>query len=87
MLPKPVSSALRGAIVHQITLHGGLDTLLFGIPAIALLVFGYFRLDEIFVSKAGRPRRVRIMPAEVKDEASMACDPDGRPWAKPLTPK
>jgi hypothetical protein len=68
-------------------LKPGLDTLLFGIPAIALLVFGYFRLDEVFLRKAGRSQPRGTMQPFIRDESEMACDPDGRPWDKPATRK
>lgn len=61
-----------------------MDSLMFGIPLIALLVFGYFRLDELFVRKPADQRD----PAETERQArlrernlrSMQSDPDGRPW-------
>ena len=67
--------------VHPTTMNSSWDTVMFGIPLIALLIFGYFRLDEIF-----EPRKpsagIRRHTHPVKDpaEQSLLTDPDGRPW-------
>jgi hypothetical protein len=56
------------------------DIILFA-PLVALLIFGYFRVDEIFGPKrnAGTgPRPSR--PAADPGETSWMSDPDGRPW-------
>ncbi len=59
----------------------GWDMFLFGIPLIAFLVFGFFRLDEVFTfrkrHKGDKPDR---LPARKRHERSMRSDPDGRPW-------
>jgi hypothetical protein len=57
------------------------DELLFILPLIALLVFGYFRVDEIFgpkkpASHAAPPR----LPVADPADASLMTDPDGRHW-------
>ena len=66
--------------MHQATLNTGLDTFIFGIPLIALLFFGYFRLDEIFTSKNAPVPQPRPIATAVKDCSTMLTDPDGRPW-------
>lgn len=43
--------ALGRSPVHPNTYTPGWDTFVFGIPLVAMLVFGYFRLDEIFVDR------------------------------------
>jgi hypothetical protein len=70
--------------MHQATMNAGWDTFIFGIPLIALLFFGYFRLDELFTSNKdtdSAPVRPRPIPTSVKDCPSMLTDPDGRPWS------
>ena len=59
----------------------GRDVYLFGIPLIALLVFGFFRLDQVFTTRKNRPREIPDpSPASRQHEKSMRSDPDGRPW-------
>lgn len=64
----------------------GLDIFMFGIPLIALLVFGYFRLDEVFTRKQPSPQSPKRQSHKMysDDEEAMQTDPDGRPWEKPL---
>lgn len=61
----------------------GWDVFLFGIPLIALLIFGFFRLDQVFTSHK-KPSTDDQTPAArgPKRERSMTSDPDGRPWDK-----
>jgi len=69
--------------VHDAILFSGRDTLLIAIPFLALLLVGFFRLDEYFAApkKAGRHRRP---PCGLDlDGRPIVCDPDGRPWSKP----
>ena len=67
--------------MHQATLNTGWDTFVFGIPLIALLFIGYFRLDEFFTSSKNAPAsRPRPIPTSVKECSTMLSDPDGRPW-------
>jgi hypothetical protein len=61
--------------------QAGSDVYLFGIPLIALLVFGFFRLDEVFTFR----KREHVdppgpLPVSKRHERSMRSDPDGRPW-------
>ena len=66
--------------MDTIASKAGWDVYLFGIPLIALLVFGFFRLDQVFTSrKAQGPEASRPSP-DRKVEKSMHSDPDGRPW-------
>ena len=59
----------------------GRDVYLFGIPLIALLIFGFFRLDQVFTARKNQAREVRDpSPASPHHERSMRSDPDGRPW-------
>jgi hypothetical protein len=60
----------------------GWDIYFFGIPLVAMLVFGFFKLDQVFTSrKGGGARLTRRPPAVVdKNETSMRSDPDGRSW-------
>ena len=60
----------------------GWDIFLFGIPLIAFLIFGFFRLDQAFtVRKNQTPAEAPDPnPASKRHERSMRSDPDGRPW-------
>ena len=59
------------------------DVYFFGIPLIALLVFGFFRLDQVFTGhKSQNPKVPDPNPASKRHEKSMCSDPDGRPWDK-----
>jgi hypothetical protein len=65
----------------NIASRAGWDLFLFGLPLIALLVFGFFRLDQVFTAKKkdlSTPRREN--PASDRSGKSMHSDPDGRPW-------
>lgn len=61
----------------------GPDVFLFGIPLIALLFFGYFRLDETFTMRKREPNPSPGPGSVVHhDGQAMGTDPDGRPWEK-----
>jgi hypothetical protein len=65
---------------HNAT-KAGWDLYLFGIPLIALLVFGFFKLDQVFTARRGGAGVTRRPPPVVdKTETSMRSDPDGRSW-------
>ena len=69
------------------TPRSGWDVFLFGIPLIALLVFGFFRLDEVFTArKGGKEHRRPASPPERKRK-SMHSDPDGRSWDESDSPR
>ena len=59
----------------------GWDVFVFGIPLIALLIFGFFRLDQVFTARKKDPSAAR-QPDPHADEygKTMRSDPDGRPW-------
>ena len=71
------------------------DVFAFGIPLLALLFFGFFKLDQVFAGrKQGRPLTRRPPPpverSEVqmqKFETAMQSDPDGRSWDERRTPR
>jgi hypothetical protein len=59
----------------------GWDVVLFGIPLIAFLIFGFFRLDEVFTSrKHGNASSQSPVPPNEGNRKSMRSDPDGHPW-------
>lgn len=60
----------------------GWDIFLFGIPLIALLIFGFFRLDQVFTGRKNQgPREIPDpSPLSRRHERNMRTDPDGRPW-------
>ena len=61
----------------------GPDVFLFGVPLIALLFFGYFRLDETFTMRKRVPNPLPgPRPVVSRDGEPMGTDPDGRPWEK-----
>jgi hypothetical protein len=58
------------------------DEYLLFLPLVALLVFGYFRIDEIFGPKKHcRPSRRPSRPVSDPADTSLMTDPDGRPWS------
>jgi hypothetical protein len=61
-----------------------LDTLLFAIPFLSFLVFGFFRLDEVFAAHRKSGIGSRRAPSGVdEDGMQILSDPDGRLWHKP----
>lgn len=65
----------------------GWDLFLFGVPLIALLFFGFFRLDEVFTAhKGGEPDRRPSSKPEPK-KSLIGTDPDGRSWDEPDSPR
>lgn len=65
-------------------LSAGWDTLLFfGVPLIALLIFGFFRLDQAFTAsdKQDPTPDPSQGPRKEPQRTSPLSDPDGRPWA------
>jgi hypothetical protein len=67
--------------MDTIASKAGWDVYVFGIPLIALLVFGFFRLDQVFTSRKNQsPETHRPSPGRDRQEKSMRSDPDGRPW-------
>lgn len=69
------------------TPRSGWDVFLFGIPLIALLVFGFFRLDEVFTARKGEKQDRRPDSPLERKRRSMHSDPDGRSWDDPPPPR
>ena len=67
--------------------RSGWDLYLFGIPLIALLVFGFFRLDEVFTKRKRDTGKPRPSPTAARTVQSMHSDPDGRLWDEPNSPR
>jgi hypothetical protein len=65
------------------TPRSGWDVFLFGIPLIALLVFGFFRLDEVFTARKNSGRDRRPISAPERRKSPIGTDPDGRSWDEP----
>jgi hypothetical protein len=58
----------------------GWETYLLGIPLIALLLIGVFRLDELILKPKNKPRRQPRPPRGVdEDGREILSDPDGKP--------
>ena len=65
-------------------LQNNMDTLLIGIPFIAMLLIGVFRLDEILVAPKHRPtRRPRAVSGMDAEGNIILSDPDGKRWHAP----
>lgn len=66
--------------MHDVILKSGWDILLFAVPSIGTLFFGFFRLDQIVStprhSLAFRPK----LTGYDKNGKPLISDPDGRPW-------
>ena len=69
------------------TPRSGWDLFLFGIPLIALLVFGFFRLDEVFTTRKKRARDRRPTSTPERRKSPIGTDPDGRSWDEPDSPR
>ena len=69
------------------TPRSGWDVFLFGIPLIALLVFGFFRLDEVFTARKGGKQDRRPASSPEPKRRPMNSDPDGRSWDEPDSPR
>lgn len=73
--------------MHEMVLHSGWDTFLFGLVFIGLLAVGVFRLDESFTSRKGKAKkksRVTRPPSGVdRDGSQLMSDPDGKTWRVP----
>jgi len=72
--------------VHEPIVNSGWDTLLLGIPFIALLFIGFFRLDELIIGR--KPKTESTAPGTGPrnfsgglgvDGTTIVRDPDGRP--------
>jgi hypothetical protein len=61
----------------------GWDLFLFGVPLIALLFFGFFRLDEVFTARKGNERDRRAPSTPERRKSPIGTDPDGRSWDEP----
>jgi hypothetical protein len=64
------------------TPRSGWDVFLFGIPLIALLFFGFFRLDEVFTARKPKARD-RPTSTPERRKSPIGTDPDGRSWDEP----
>ena len=58
----------------------GWDLFLFGVPLIALLFFGFFRLDEVFTARKSSERDRRPPSTPERRKSPIGTDPDGRSW-------
>ena len=67
-------------------LHPGWETALVGIPFILILIFVFFRLDEVFASQKRRkatPGERRMLGGRDENGEPILHDPDGRPSRRP----
>jgi hypothetical protein len=68
--------------VYDTVIRSGWDSVILGVPFIAMLFCGFFRLDELIASKGqtkplGKHRR--DLSGMDEDGEPIICDPDGRP--------
>ena len=61
----------------------GWDLFLFGVPLIALLFFGFFRLDEVFTARKSDERDRSPSSKPEPKKSLIGTDPDGRSWDEP----
>jgi hypothetical protein len=79
-LSAPIPWSCEGENVHP-SIHAGWDNMMFGVPLCAVLLFGYFRVDEIFgVRKHPHTPPPPALPVIDPGDESILTDPDGRPW-------
>jgi hypothetical protein len=65
--------------VQEIVTGSAWDTSLLAIPFLALLFFGFFRLDEVFAGrKKDGERPARVLGGMDEHGEPIVCDPDGR---------
>jgi hypothetical protein len=70
--------------VIDTVVRSGWDTLLLGVPFIAMLFCGFFRLDELIAGKkpaATAARQRHVFGGMDETGEPILCDPDGRPSA------
>ena len=64
--------------MHEVYLNSMKDTLLVGIPFVAVLAMGIFRLDTVFFSSKPTPKAGRQGCGLAADGEPIVVDPDGR---------
>jgi hypothetical protein len=70
--------------MHETISSSGWDTLLLGVPFIALLFCGFFRLDQIIAAQRHADERPRPVLGGLDENGEpLLRDPDGRPSGKP----
>ena len=66
--------------MHETMITSSRDTILIGLPFLAMLIVGFFRLDEIFTARPrSGPRRGPVAGLDADGEP-LLCDPDGQRW-------
>lgn len=67
--------------MHPSITNSAWDNLMFGVPLCAMLLFGYFRVDEIFrVRRYPHTPPPPSIPVTDPSDESILTDPDGRSW-------
>jgi hypothetical protein len=69
------------------TPRSGWDVFFFAIPLIALLIFGFFRLDEVFTARKNSARNRNPASTPERRKSPIGTDPDGRSWDEPDSPR
>ncbi len=76
----------EASLVHPHSPTSAWDIYFLGFPLIALLFFGFFRLDEVFTSRRSSSAAARRPASAIDPEGkSMRTDPDGRPWEEQVS--
>jgi hypothetical protein len=65
--------------MHEVYLNSVKDTLLVGVPFIAVLLLGVFRLDTFFFASKPVPKVGRSGCGMDENGEPLLVDPDGRP--------
>lgn len=66
--------------MHETILNSGRDSLLFAVPFVAMLLLGFFRLDEVVAAPKRTAGHWRIECGEDEEGQTILTDPDGRRW-------
>lgn len=64
--------------MHEVYLNSMKDTLLVGIPFVAVLALGIFRVDTLFFGSKSTPKAGRQGCGLAADGEPIVVDPDGR---------
>jgi hypothetical protein len=66
--------------MHETILNSDWDSLLFAVPFVAILLLGFFRLDEAIAAPKRPAVHRRTECGQDKDGRTILTDPDGRRW-------
>jgi hypothetical protein len=70
--------------MHETILKSGRDSLLFAVPFVAMLLLGFFRLDEVVAAPKRLAGHRWIECGEDEEGQTILTDMDGRRWNESL---